>query len=86
MTEVKCSVDSCEFWSEGEICTADYIWVKNNMVVDAEEEIPYSLKALKTEFADEFMPEQNIKSAKRSQGSSADTSYQTCCETMRPRK
>lgn len=74
MTNVRCSVDTCKFWGEGEVCKADAVWVKNNMTNDTDDEL------YQTEFADEpgIKPDENKKST------SAGTSSQTCCETMRP--
>lgn len=82
MTIVRCSVDSCEFWGEGEVCQADTIWVKNNMIGDADDELPY---AFNTEIAYEpgAAPEKGEDGDKPT---SAKTSRHTCCETMRPRR
>ncbi|NLG85324.1 MAG: DUF1540 domain-containing protein [Firmicutes bacterium] len=77
MTNVRCSVDRCEFWGEGQVCKADTIWVKNNMVGDRDDD-------LKTEFADE--PGNIPAGENAAKGASAGTSRQTCCATMRPRR
>lgn len=82
MTEVRCTVSSCEFWGEGNYCTASKIWVKNNFAGDADDDL---FRGTAYEFAEE--PGGEVK--KKSPGSGAreaSTSSQTCCETMRPRE
>lgn len=37
MTEVRCKVNTCVYWGEGDCCTAAEIWVKNSLVGDEEE-------------------------------------------------
>lgn len=82
MTRVRCSVKSCEFWGQGKVCQADTIWVKNNMIGDAGDELSY---AFNTEIANE--PGVTPKNGEEaSQSTSAKTSRHTCCETMRPRR
>jgi hypothetical protein len=87
MTKVRCSVDSCEFWGEGEVCKADSIWVKNDMIGDADDELPDD------EFLGDFNTEitYDLGAFPEDEGDieefySAGTSHHTCCETMRPRK
>lgn len=77
MTRVRCSVDNCEFWGEGEVCNADAIWVKNNTVG----ELTFDM-----EVADEsgFVSKEK-EGAEGCRSTSAETSWETCCETMRPR-
>ncbi len=74
MAKIRCSVNTCEFWGEGEVCQADSIWVKNNMSGVTDDELYL------TEFADE--PGNKYGMDK----STAETSSQTCCETMRPQQ
>jgi hypothetical protein len=69
MTKVKCTVNSCDFWGEGQVCKAHEIQVNSNAITgDAGMEIgaDFDRQAL-----------QNMV---------AQTSPQTCCETMRPKK
>lgn len=77
MAKVKCSVDSCEFWGEGQVCKADAIQVKNNMAGDRDDD-------LRMEFANE--PGNAPAGENAAKDTSAGTSRQTCCETMRPRR
>ncbi len=71
MTKVNCSVDSCEFWGQGGICTADAILVKQNMGDEGLYDIEYA-------------EELNLDTA-ANEGFASETSSQTCCETMRPK-
>lgn len=82
MTRVRCSVDSCEFWGKGEVCQADTIWVKNNMIGDADDELP---SAFNTEIAYESGTTPD-KDEDVDKPASAKTSRHTCCETMHPRR
>lgn len=34
LTKVRCSVRNCKFWGKGEVCTAESIWVNNDLVGD----------------------------------------------------
>lgn len=80
MTKVKCSVNTCEFWGKGNVCKADGIWVKNNVTGYKENNLSYHGGV---ELAEELgQDETNPDKAKKT---SAETSRQTCCETMRPR-
>ena len=76
MAEVICSVTNCEYWGKGNVCRADKIWINNNSGEDLTGDI---------EFADEldFLSEGEL--VETSESESAVSSYQTCCETMRPR-
>lgn len=73
MTEVRCTVNSCKFWGEGEVCLADTIWVNNNLIASSGDDLPF---VLDTELAGDLETDQT---------SLAQTSRHTCCETMRPR-
>ncbi|MDI3279923.1 MAG: DUF1540 domain-containing protein [Bacillota bacterium] len=75
MTDVRCSVDSCHYWGEGEVCTADSIWVKNNMRGDADDERAIGRGGMEVGTIGE----------RRAARRSARHSGETCCETMRPR-
>lgn len=75
MTNVRCSVDSCHYWGEGEVCTADSIWVKNNTGGDADDEQAMGRGGMEVGAIGE----------RRAAGRSARRSSETCCETMRPR-
>lgn len=70
MPKVKCSVESCEYWGEGQVCLADSIMVNNDLMGDLDDETLYAYDA---EFAGEYMEGAHL----------AETSTQTCCETMR---
>ncbi|NLI70905.1 MAG: DUF1540 domain-containing protein [Firmicutes bacterium] len=75
MTKVNCSVKNCRFWGEGDICMADSIWVRNNLE-----------SALEENFYDvEFAEDIEDPGSEESAYYYADTSAQTCCETMQPK-
>ncbi|MDO9534955.1 MAG: DUF1540 domain-containing protein [Bacillota bacterium] len=82
MTRVRCSVDSCDFWGEGEVCQADSIWVKNNMIGDTDNELSYGFN---TEISNDLTIPEN-EGGDVIKPTSAKTSHHTCCETMRPRR
>lgn len=75
MTKVNCSVNSCEFWGQGNICTAEAISVKKEAGGDLGEGL-YGM-----EYADELGI---IDAGYEEDNYMAETSSQTCCETMRP--
>lgn len=79
MTEVRCKVDSCEFWGRGDYCTAAEIWVKNSFAGDEDDDLFYL-----TGF--EFAEDPEVEPERRTGGESASTSSQTCCKTMRPKE
>lgn len=39
MAEIKCSVRSCHYWGQGQVCQADSIMVKNNKPGDIDDEL-----------------------------------------------
>ncbi len=39
MAKIRCSVRSCDFWGEGQVCQADQIIVKNNKLGDLDDEL-----------------------------------------------
>ncbi len=82
MTEVRCTVNSCEFWEKGDYCMANKIWVKNNYAGDEDDDL---FSRSEFEFAEEAGPEQERKPRRREEPA-ASTSRQTCCETMRPKE
>lgn len=90
MTEVKCTVDSCEFWAEGQHCAADKIWVKNDITGDPDDFPNHFINAGPVEFSEEISEElENNKERKNEgklQNETARTSPQTCCDTMRPKR
>jgi hypothetical protein len=82
MTEVRCTVHSCEFWEKGDYCTAKKIWVKNNFTGDEDDDLFFRPEF---EFAEE--PEaETERSRQRGEEPAVYTSRQTCCETMRPKE
>lgn len=74
MTDVRCKVDGCVFWAEGNHCTADEIWVKYDFSDEDDDDLLYQADL---EIGDDPL------------GDSIElgpfTSSQTCCETMRPK-
>ncbi|HHV78750.1 MAG TPA: DUF1540 domain-containing protein [Firmicutes bacterium] len=75
MTRVRCTVDSCDYWGEGQRCTAEEIWVKVNAT---------RVGSAFNEFAEE------LGKARGEVGPlgdmTASSSGETCCDTMRPRR
>lgn len=82
MTEVRCSVHSCEFWGKGDICGAGKIWVRSNFAGDEEDDLFFNPDL---EFAEE-LPLAGGGGGRAGEETTARTSQQTCCETMRPRE
>lgn len=76
MTKVNCSVHSCEFWGEGNICMAEAISVKNNLEADMDDDL-YNIEYAEELGVDMEPDDEAIFSA--------DSSSKTCCETMRPK-
>jgi len=70
MTEVRCSVQSCCYWSQGDICQADIIKVKSNTLGDADDELGIT-----------DMEAAEIGARARE----ASKSSETCCGTFRPK-
>lgn len=85
MTKVKCTVDSCEFWSDDQICTADQIWVKNDISGNPYDFSSHFINASMTEFGKEVTGEKETKEPVKHNQTSAKTTPQTCCDTMRPK-
>lgn len=87
MTKVRCKVNSCYYWGEGEVCQAANISVINNLSDEA---------SIEAEYADEmsyaFDTGVDYEMGIGMQANQellnemiANTSQQTQCETMRPR-
>jgi hypothetical protein len=70
MPQVKCSVANCEYWAEGNNCSADMIMVE----IDAHAKADF-----KAEFAGEYGHDSEHKDQ-------AASSAQTCCHTFKPKK
>jgi hypothetical protein len=92
MTRVRCTVDSCEFWSEGQVCRAETIWVKNNTGVEMDADMAVEMEmddemlfSLDVEFADETEDLLEYEGLEEELAGldSARNSSQTCCHTMR---
>lgn len=82
MTEVRCTVHSCEFWEKGDYCGASKIWVRSNFACDEEDDLFFNPDP---EFAEEPLME-NERGGWSGEETAARSSYQTCCETMRPKE
>jgi hypothetical protein len=85
MTKVKCTVDSCEFWGDNQICTADQIWVRNDITGDPNDFSNHFINAASVEFGKDFNEPKKNKPKENLQSESARTSPQTCCDTMKPK-
>lgn len=90
MTKVKCTVDSCEFWGKEQICTAEEIWVKNDITGDPDDFANHFINASRVEFTEEFGEELEGDKGRnhevKHQNETARNSPQTCCDTMRPKR
>jgi hypothetical protein len=76
MTKVKCTVTNCEFNGDGQVCDAPEIEVKNDTSRDQQFSQPYPNPTM--EVSAEFdRPLLN--------NTTAHSSAQTCCKTMRPK-
>lgn len=87
MTKVKCTVDSCEFWGEEQVCLADEIWVKNDITGDPDKFDEHFINA-NMEFSVELNHDKKAMGTGNDQNENtvARTSPQTCCDTMRPKQ
>ncbi len=70
MTDVKCKVQSCHYWGNNDICTADSIMVDNNT---ASRSGSTRMEAASLD----------MKSATSGSAVHAHTSYETLCSTFR---
>ncbi|CAJ1001752.1 MULTISPECIES: DUF1540 domain-containing protein [Bacillales] len=70
MPIVKCSVSNCEYWSEGNNCSAEMIMVEIDSHAHAN---------FKEEFAGEYGHDSQHKDQ-------VNDSSQTCCHTFKPKK
>lgn len=70
MPQVKCSVANCEYWAQGNLCSADEIMVE----IDSHA----SANKMKEEFAGEYG--QNTDHQDH-----ASKSSETCCQTFKPK-
>lgn len=83
MTKVKCTVDSCEYWGEGQVCQANQILVKNDISGDADQFSNHFINADMTEFGAEIGGDAGKKLSGSMGHADAQTSPQTCCDTMK---
>jgi hypothetical protein len=90
MPKVKCTVDSCEFWGKGQVCTADEIWVKNDITGDPDDFANHFINASPMEFSEEIGEKLEDTKERSNEtklhNETARTSPQTCCDTMRPKR
>lgn len=86
MTKVKCTVGSCEFWGDDQVCTADQIWVRNDITGDPDDFGNHFINATTVEFGEEFNEPEKKQPQVELQSETAQTSPQTCCDTMRPKQ
>jgi hypothetical protein len=87
MTKVKCTVNSCEFWGEGQACTAEEIWVRNDISGDPVDFHHHLINASPVEFGQDFNENAYKRDEKKApqekpQSGIAQTSPRTCCDTM----
>jgi hypothetical protein len=86
MPKVRCTVNSCEFWGEDQVCKAEEIWVKNDISGDVDDFGNHFINASMAEFGKEFGAKKGETTQEKWQAKSARTSPQTCCDTMRPKQ
>lgn len=85
MTKIRCTVDSCEFWGKDQVCTADQVWVRNDITGDVHDAPNHFINATQMEFGKDFTVAEKKEPKVNLQSESAQTSPQTCCDTMRPK-
>jgi hypothetical protein len=86
VTKVKCTVDNCEYWGEGQVCQADQIMVRNDISGDTDQFSNHFINASMTEFGTEIGGDAGEKPVTGVSGhADAKTSPQTCCDTMKPK-
>ena len=78
-------MDSCEYWGEGQVCQAEQIMVKNDIAGDTDQFANHFINAAITEFGDELGGVAGKKTAGATDRGDAQTSPQTCCDTMKPK-
>lgn len=83
MAVIRCSVESCHYYGEGDYCTADEIYVKNRLSSDTDDDRHRSRDMEVGAIGQQTRTEQTRTEQTRKQ--SAVTSSQTCCETFRSR-
>lgn len=86
MTKVKCSVDSCKYWGEDQICMAGEIWVRNDISGNPDDFSNHFINVSPVEFGTEMgntsgNVSKNLQIPLNQQ--KAQTSPQTCCDTMK---
>jgi hypothetical protein len=79
MAIIRCSVESCHYYGEGDYCTADEIYVKNRLRGDTDDDRRRSLDLEVGSFEQQDAGEQMGRRNARS-------SMETCCETFRPKQ
>lgn len=79
MATIRCSVESCHYYGQGDYCTADEIYVKNRLRADTDDDMRRS-----PDFEVGSFERQDV--AGQAERRNARTSMETCCETFRPKK
>lgn len=82
MPKVRCTVDSCQFWGNNQVCNAEEIWVRNDISGDPSQFKDHFINASTEEFSMELDAKKKDSSLTELQAS-AKTSPQTCCDTMK---
>ena len=77
LAKIKCSVQSCHFYDDGDICTAEEIYVRNmSAMQDGDLVAPHM--EIGTMHETGFRRDQGLNQ-------NASRSNETCCETFRPK-
>ena len=79
MATIRCSVESCHYYGEGDYCTADEIYVKNRLPSDTDDDRRRSPDLEVGSFE-----QQDV--AGRAEHRNARSSLESCCETFRPKR
>jgi len=76
MATIRCSVQSCHFYEEGDFCGADEIYVKNRLRSDRDDDF-----GRRQDMEAGELGKQDRDRSERNRF--AKTSSETCCETFR---
>lgn len=85
MTKVKCTVNNCEFWGEGEVCSAEEILVKQDFMSVPDRVSGYFADSGSMEFGRDYETSEKKKDSPDLHSGVARSSPQTCCDTMKPK-
>lgn len=87
MPEVKCSVNSCVYWGEGNVCTAEAIMVKNSLPHDTDDDLflgkDMEIGAMEDDIRKRQENMGKTEQMQNNEKTQATHSSETCCETFK---